>query len=332
MNQRRSAYRSLQAGFTLTEVMLVLVVGAVLLASSLMLYGQLRAQSGNSNAYKKVMGLHMAVEDVAAAREDGNYPSIAELRQAWSLKRVADANMSPWGGIAVAGDGSSGGIRGGDLNAGDYTGDAQYDGDSGILYYFRQVGNLATNMSFRDLSKGGETVSTRFYMVGIASDRGERFHYVNGPQALIGGTSGGGGTGGGGTGGGGTGGGGTGGGGDVGGGIEGGTGGGGTGGGGTGGGGTGGGGDVGGGIEGGTGGGGTGGGGTGGGGTGGGGTGGGGTGGGGTGGGGTGGGGDSGGVGGGVEGGSGGGGSGGGSGGGGSGGGGDTGVGGSIGD
>jgi prepilin-type N-terminal cleavage/methylation domain-containing protein len=41
MNQRRSAYRSLQAGFTLTEVMLVLVVGAVLLASSLMLYGQL---------------------------------------------------------------------------------------------------------------------------------------------------------------------------------------------------------------------------------------------------------------------------------------------------
>lgn len=175
-----------QRGFTLAEVMLVLVIGAILLGAATMLYNQIRSNAGHSAAWNKVMGLQMVVEDLAVSK-DQTYPTIDELRGAWSRRRTNDFANSPWGGTVIANDGSLPnvhfGILGGDRDPGLYTTDPNL-GDSGILYYWRQnPNNPAGFLNHADLSKGGETVRTRFYMVGIAGPLGDRYFYVTGPQA-----------------------------------------------------------------------------------------------------------------------------------------------------
>ncbi len=168
-----------EAGFTLTEVMLVLIISSILLSSAVLLYGQLRNSSGHTAAWKKVIALQIVVEDMVVAK-DGKYPSIDEVREVWKIKRPNDYNMSPWGGQAI-GNGAVDGIIGGDLPAGDHSTHAN-QGDSGILYYYRQT-NPTTGglMIFSDRARGGEEMGVRFYMVSIADETGERYFYLNGP-------------------------------------------------------------------------------------------------------------------------------------------------------
>lgn len=173
-----------QAGFTLTEVMLVLVVGAILLGSSLALYNQMRNNSGHTNAWQRVLALQTTVEDLAVLN-DGQYPTIDEVRRTWKLKRPSDYSVSPWGGIAVAGQDTAraDGIAGGDLVT---TDGMMFEnvGDIGILYYYRQTTEDFNGwLKFPDYSRGGRTIRTRYYMVGIANQDGERFFYVNGSQS-----------------------------------------------------------------------------------------------------------------------------------------------------
>lgn len=179
-----------QEGFTLTEVMLVLVVGAILLGSSLALYNQMRTNSGHTNAWQRVLALQTTVEDLAVAK-DGTYPSLSELRQVWKIKRAADYATSPWGGPAIGGNASEtkDGIRGADnMVGGIYSSHKTNDGDSGILYYYRMPPNDVDGfLTFQDLAKGGAETRTRFYMVAIADARGDRYFYVSGAQASAGG-------------------------------------------------------------------------------------------------------------------------------------------------
>lgn len=175
-----------QQGFTLAEVMLVLVVGAILLGAATMLYNQIRSNAGHSAAWNRVMGLQMVVEDLAVSK-DQTYPTLAELRDTWRRRRPNDFGNSPWGGPSIAGDasalGTHMGIRGGDRDPGDYRSDPNA-GDSGILYYYRQnPNNPAGFLNFTDQAKGGAGVRVRFYMVGLAGSNGDLYFYVNGPQA-----------------------------------------------------------------------------------------------------------------------------------------------------
>lgn len=176
-----------QAGFTLTEVMLVLVVGAILLGSSLALYNQMRTNSGHTNAWQRVLALQTTVEDLAVVN-DGKYPTITELRRSWKIKRASDYTASPWGGTAIAAyeTETADGIAGGDRTELDERTPTNI-GDSGILYYYRQTtANFNGWLIAPDLAKGGRTTATRFYMVGIADNNGDRYFYLNGAQAVDG--------------------------------------------------------------------------------------------------------------------------------------------------
>lgn len=181
-----------QDGFTLTEVMLVLVVGSILLGSSLALYNQMRNNSGHTNAWQRVLALQTTVEDIAVAN-NGNYPTVEELRRVWKLKRPADYNISPWGGLAIGGDSgeTADGIRGRTLNGDDYSDQDSNVGDSGILYYYQlSPSDIEGFLTFTDLAKGGGEngkTQTRFYMVAVADANGDRYFYVNGAQAKTGG-------------------------------------------------------------------------------------------------------------------------------------------------
>ncbi len=173
-----------QAGFTLTEVMLVLVVGAILLGSSIALYNQLRTNSGHTNAWQRVVALQTTVEDQAVIN-DGKYPSIAELRVAWKLKRAADYNSSPWGGSAWSktdAAATAGGIAGGDVPT-LFEDTSDNIGDSGILYYYRHSDPTANGwLKVQDLSRGGKPMATRLYLVAITDPSGDRYFYVQGAQ------------------------------------------------------------------------------------------------------------------------------------------------------
>ncbi|MNK73617.1 hypothetical protein D3C87_931150 [compost metagenome] len=185
-----SLIRQRQAGFTLTEVMLVLVVGAILLGSSLALYNQMRNNSGHTNAWQRVLALQTTVEDIAVAK-NGTYPTIDELRTVWKARRPSDYATSPWGGPAMGGapaSESKDGIRGNQRAADDYSDDKTNVGDSGILYYYYLAPNeLDGYLTFADLAKGGDKTQIRFYMVSIADSNGDRYYYVNGFQPKTGG-------------------------------------------------------------------------------------------------------------------------------------------------
>ncbi len=178
-----------QDGFTLTEVMLVLVVGAILLGSSLALYNQMRNNSGHTNAWQRVLALQTTVEDMAVANA-GNYPTVEELRVVWKNKRPLDYAVSPWGGPAIGGDAgeTADGIRGRTLSGDDYSSHDSNVGDSGILYYYQLApADIEGFLTFTDLAKGGIKTQTRFYAVAIADANGDRYFYVNGAQAKTGG-------------------------------------------------------------------------------------------------------------------------------------------------
>lgn len=172
-----------QAGFTLTEVMLVLVVGAILLGSSVALYNQLRTNSGHTNAWQRVIALQTTVED-QAVMNDGRYPSIAELRTAWKMKRSADFNVSPWGGPAWSkndAEATASGIAGGDVMT-LFEDDADNVGDSGILYYYRHNDPTANGwLKVMDLSRS-KAMATRLYLVAITNPKGDRYFFVQGTQ------------------------------------------------------------------------------------------------------------------------------------------------------
>ena len=177
-----------QAGFTLTEVMLVLVVGALLLGSSVALYNQLRNNSGQTNAWQRVLALQTTVEDQAVIN-DGKYPSIAELRVAWKLKRSADYNSSPWGGGAFSrndAEATASGIAGGDV-ATLFEDTSDNIGDSGILYYYRHSDPTANGwLKVPDLARGGKAMATRLYLIAITDPKGDRYFFVQGAQLVDG--------------------------------------------------------------------------------------------------------------------------------------------------
>lgn len=177
-----------QAGFTLTEVMLVLVVGSILLGSSIALYNQLRMNSGNTNAWQRVVALQTTIEDQAVIN-DGKYPSIAELRDAWKRKRPADYNSSPWGGGAFSKNdaaATASGIAGGDVPV-LFVDDPDNVGDSSILYYYRHSDPTANGwLKVPDLARGGKPMATRLYLIAITDPKGDRYFFVNGTQLVDG--------------------------------------------------------------------------------------------------------------------------------------------------
>jgi prepilin-type N-terminal cleavage/methylation domain-containing protein len=174
-------------GFTMIEIILVIVIGVVLVASGTVMYRQYRQSVGDAAAFDRVNALQNVVESTYAQMQSmpgvtttGTYPPLSTVASAWQLKRPQDYANSPWGGIAGAGVGGvsqassmAGGIANGAVPP-------PNTGDNGILYYWRAT-NPNTYVSASD-SAGGQTTSVAFYnyIVTIVSNLP-----VNGAPAYV---------------------------------------------------------------------------------------------------------------------------------------------------
>lgn len=85
-----------QAGFTLIEVSLAIVIGVIVLAGAVVLYQQTKLSAANTAAKEKLQSLAIVVEEM----EQRNFalPSMGQLRTVWKARRPDDYNKSPWGG------------------------------------------------------------------------------------------------------------------------------------------------------------------------------------------------------------------------------------------
>jgi type II secretory pathway pseudopilin PulG len=82
---------------TLAEIILVIAVGMVMLASGTMMYQQARQSAGASKARDKVASMQQMVETMAT-QAGGTLPTLDQVAQVWAEKRPQDYNTSPWGG------------------------------------------------------------------------------------------------------------------------------------------------------------------------------------------------------------------------------------------
>ncbi len=98
-------------GFSLVEVLLVIVVGTVLLMSATLMYLNARDSAGMTKARDKVMALQQVVEQMATTA-GGTYPEIYQVAQVWDEKRKGDVASSPWGGKIMRGY-----VKAGDANS-----------------------------------------------------------------------------------------------------------------------------------------------------------------------------------------------------------------------
>lgn len=162
-------------GFTLIEAILVISIGAVLVASGTVLYRQYRQSVGDTAGLQRVIALQAAIESLYSLT-NGVYPSLTDLQGAWVAKRPTDYNVSPWGGLAtgkwegntgVATEGAA--IQGGPNPTGNSDGsvpDANA-GDSGLLYYW--TAPASGGIVAAEDSAGGNWTLTSFrnYLVTV---------------------------------------------------------------------------------------------------------------------------------------------------------------------
>ncbi len=100
---KRSATRAeREQGFTLIEIILVIVIGVTLLLSATVIFNVARNSASTARARDKVLALQSLVEQVASA-QSGAYPDMVQLPQLWAQHRPADYNVSPWGGYITHG-------------------------------------------------------------------------------------------------------------------------------------------------------------------------------------------------------------------------------------
>ncbi|MBM3268768.1 MAG: hypothetical protein FJZ01_14095 [Candidatus Sericytochromatia bacterium] len=91
--------RAHSAGFTLMEVILVMIVSASMLFGGTVLYNTLRDNSGAAAAKARTSALQIVVEKLVSESATGDLPTAAELNAEWVRQRQ-DAASSPWGGPA----------------------------------------------------------------------------------------------------------------------------------------------------------------------------------------------------------------------------------------
>lgn len=180
-------------GFTLMEVILVLIVGAILLAGGTLIYNQLRENAGSAAANSRAMALQGLVEKLASA-DNGNLPSTLALRAAWAQSRP-DWASSPWGARAQcrstdAAEVCSEGIRAVTVCPNDMAErcyrDLSITGDSGVLVYLRyfdKPGRLRTYLDVWDNTQKLVVHTSRFAVAAENPD-GRQFYFVHGPPDL----------------------------------------------------------------------------------------------------------------------------------------------------
>ncbi|MBM3266605.1 MAG: type II secretion system protein [Candidatus Sericytochromatia bacterium] len=89
-------------GFTLAEIILVIVIGFFLLYVALVTYAQAKTAAGISKARDKVYALQQLVEQMATT-QGGTYPHLDQVASAWRDKRPSDVDRSPFGGRITTG-------------------------------------------------------------------------------------------------------------------------------------------------------------------------------------------------------------------------------------
>ena len=191
--------RRLARGFTLMEVMLVLIVGAALLGGGTLLYNQLRENAGAAAANTKALQLQGLVEKLVASN-GGDLPTATALRAAWEKSR-SDFQTSPWGAKAqcrssdntnLVTDTSScyDGIR---LKTVCLTAAESrcFDndtiaGDSGVLVYLRYADRQGRFRTFLDVWDNTQKlyVHTSRFAVAAENPDGRQFYFVHGPPDL----------------------------------------------------------------------------------------------------------------------------------------------------
>ncbi|HEY9856770.1 MAG TPA: prepilin-type N-terminal cleavage/methylation domain-containing protein [Stenomitos sp.] len=85
-----------QAGFTLIEVSLAIVIGVVVLAGAVTLYNQTKRSAGDAKMKDKLFAVAGMVEELAAT--NFYYPDSNQMRTVYKSRRPDDYLLSPWGG------------------------------------------------------------------------------------------------------------------------------------------------------------------------------------------------------------------------------------------
>lgn len=133
MRSSGGAMRPQEAGFTLLETGLAIVVGMVLVVGGTYAYRALKEQAGDAAMRQKVQDLQVLVEEFYSSSYA--LPNVVHLRDAWERRR-SDHSVSPWGGPVVQPGSYFKGIsstildHGGNIPAGTFT-----DFQGGLYYY-----------------------------------------------------------------------------------------------------------------------------------------------------------------------------------------------------
>lgn len=177
-------------GFTLAEVMLVLIIGAVVLGSATVMYAMLRDSASAATANARAAALRAVVERLMSSSSNGLMPSVTLVRQAWTESRP-DWGASPWGGTAACAAADANcvnGIR--DIRACEtdtasrcYQ-DVTLAGDSGVMVYFHMVRPRRENLI--DIWDNNQKlyVHASRYAIAVENPRGRQFYFVNAPPDL----------------------------------------------------------------------------------------------------------------------------------------------------
>ena len=92
---------TVQRGFSLIEVILVITVGLGLIMSATLIYLSAKDSAGMTKGRDKVLSLQGIVEQFAATN-GMRYPTIVQTAQLWTEK-IQDFRSSPWGGVILTG-------------------------------------------------------------------------------------------------------------------------------------------------------------------------------------------------------------------------------------
>ncbi len=190
-----------QAGFTLIEVSLAIVIGVIVLAGAVVLYQQTKLNAANTAAKEKLQTLALLVEEM----EQRNFalPSMGQLRTVWKTRRPDDFNKSPWGGTFTVSAGTvdqQDFIQGNDAvgsmtEIGTAAGGTAFSSptptvlDRGRMYYFRRdpSGSGSRYLWLHELSNisaddayGLYSYRMNGYGVAMIGPNAEQFYFVAG--------------------------------------------------------------------------------------------------------------------------------------------------------
>lgn len=177
-------------GFTLIEVSLAIVIGVLVIAGGIALYGQVKTAAGNGAAQDKVTALHGMIEETQA--KQGSLPKGDSLYANWTSARE-DYSKNPWGGTCgdptamVGMVGESDYCRKDGFISDSYdptdpannTFAAGTDANSNayVEYYFNKAGVPVAPINVWDQVLG-KNVPAKQYWVGIIGPKGELNEFV----------------------------------------------------------------------------------------------------------------------------------------------------------